>query len=103
MPYKKGESGNPQGRPKGAPNKATKDLRKAISDFLEGRFDEVVKTWEGLSGREKVAFYRDLLQYAVPKLQSTELKTDFDKMTDEQLDRIIEELKRKVREQISEN
>ena len=101
--YKKGECGNPNGRPQGSPNRVTRDLRKSITNFLEGRFDEVVKTWEKLSDRDKVSFYRDLLQYSVPRLQSTELKTDFDRMTNEQLDFIIDELKKTAYEQIAKS
>lgn len=94
--------GNP-GKPKGSLNRITKDLRKSITDFLEGHFEEVVKTWQKLPDKDKVNFYRDLLQYSVPRLQSTELKTDFDKLTDEQLDSILNELKTIAYEQIGKN
>lgn len=94
--------GNP-GKPKGSQNRITKDIRQSITDFLEGHFDEVVRTWGKLSDRDKVNFYRDLLQYSVPRLQSTELKTDFDRMTDEQLDIIINELKKTAYESIGKN
>ena len=93
MPYKKGESGNPNGRAAGVPNKATKQIREMINDFLDSNFDNIVEAFNELQPREKVKFYIDLLQYGVPKLQSTDLKTDFDKLTDEQLDIIIHELK----------
>jgi len=69
--FEKGISGNPGGRPKGAKNRITADLRQSITDFLEGRFDEVVQTWGKLSDKDKLTFYRDLLQYVVPKLQAT--------------------------------
>jgi type II secretory pathway component PulF len=93
MKYKKGNSGNPKGKPKGAKNKVTLDLRKAITDFLTNNFNEVVTEWQKTKGKEKLTFYRDLLRYSVPMLQAIELTTDFDKMTDEQLDSIINELK----------
>ncbi len=60
--------------------------------------------WQGMSpGRDKLNFFRDLLKYAVPQLQSTELKTDFDVLTDAQLDHIIDELSKKYYEQITED
>lgn len=102
--FKKGESGNPEGRPKGSVNKVTKPLRESITAFLDENFDEVVKMWQGMSpGRDKLNFFRDLLKYAVPQLQSTELKTDFDALTDEQLDHIINELNSKMYETLRED
>jgi len=38
-------------------------------------------------------FWRDLLRYAVPVLQSTEIVSDFERMSDTQLRQVIEELK----------
>jgi len=72
--FQKGVITNPKGRPKGTKNKITADLRQSITDFLEDRFGEVVQTWVKLSDKDKLTFYRDLLQYAIPRLQNTELK-----------------------------
>jgi len=94
------KAGKPKGLPKtggrqrGGLNKLPRDLRQSITEFLQANFDEVVKEWEELENpRDKLNFYRDLLRYAVPVLQSTQLTTDFEKLTDEQLDYIIESLK----------
>ena len=35
MPFKKGESGNPIGRPKGSLNKATQELREQITQAID--------------------------------------------------------------------
>lgn len=93
MGLKKGQTNNRKGRTPGSLNKITKELRQSITEFLENNFDEVVSVWVKLEGKDKLNFYRDLLKFAVPTLQATELTTDFDKMTDDQLDRIINELK----------
>lgn len=93
MGLHKGVTNNPNGRPAGIPNKDTKKIRELINDFLDDNFDNIVEAFNQLQPREKVKFYIDLLQYGVPKLQATDLKTDFDKLTDEQLDKIINELK----------
>lgn len=98
MGLKKGQTNNSNGRPTGSINKLCKPLRQSITEFLENNFAEVVSEWSKLEGKDKLNFYRDLLKFAVPTLQATEFKTDFEKMTDEQLDKIINELTSKANE-----
>ena len=93
MSFEKGISGNPDGRPKGSINKTSLQLRETITSFLENNFEKILKDFEALSPRERVRFYCDLLQYGVPRLQAVQLETDFDNLTDQQLDAIIEGLK----------
>lgn len=82
------------GRQRGALNRLPQNLRQNITDFLNDNFDDVVREWVKLdNSREKLNFYRDLLKFGLPVLQSTQITTDFDKLTDEQLDYIIETLK----------
>jgi hypothetical protein len=93
MAFEKGQSGNPGGRPKGSANKVTSKLRETITDFLDEKFEKVKEDFEKLKPGERIRMYLELLQFGVPKLQSVHLETDFDNLTDEQLDRIINELK----------
>ena len=91
MPFKKGQSGNNKGKPKGTKNKTGVKLRETISDFLSDNFPKIVSDFHALPPKERVRLYTDLLQFGLPKLQAVSL--DFDKLTDEQLDEIIERLK----------
>ena len=93
MPFEKGISGNPEGRPKGATNKTSMQLREMITDFLENNFEKVVSDFEGLKPKERVKLYCDLLQYGLPRLQAVQLETDFERLPDDQLQAIIEGLK----------
>ena len=70
MGLRKGMTNNRNGRRKGAINRLNKDLRQSISEFLNNNFDSVIHEWERLTGKEKVNFYRDLLQYEIPKKQA---------------------------------
>jgi hypothetical protein len=93
MAFEKGHSGNPGGRPKGAGNKVTTQLRETISAFLNENFNKVKEDFDKLKPVERVRLFIELLSFGVPKLQSVQLETDFDHLTDDQLDQIIEALK----------
>lgn len=94
MPQPKGKTGNPNGRPKGKPNKATTDLRQWIKNFLEENREQIQQDWKLLEPKDRITLFEKLLKYSVPVLQATSLTTDFDKLPDEQLDKIIDDLKK---------
>lgn len=95
MGLPKGRTNNPAGKPPGALNRITKDLRESITEFLENNFDEVIQDWHNLKDkRDKIQLYRDLLQYAVPRMRTVEMKSEFEKLSDEDLKRVIDELKK---------
>lgn len=93
MAFEKGKTGNPDGRPKGSLNKNTSKLREAISCFLTDNFDSIVNDFQELSPKDRVKFYCDLLNYNLPKVQSIQMETDFDRLSDSQLDTIMKELR----------
>lgn len=93
MGLPKGKTNNPAGRPTGSLNKLTKGLRKNITDFLQDNFEDVITEWQKLEGKEKLQFYKDLIQYAIPKMQTMEFQSEFERLSDEDLDKIINELK----------
>ena len=93
MPFTQGMSGNPEGRPKGAKNRTGLQLRQTISDFLESNFEKITQDFEELKPAERIRYYCDLLQYGLPRLQSVQIESDFERLTDSQLDQIIDELK----------
>lgn len=93
MPFEKGISGNPEGRPKGATNRTSTQLREMITDFLENNFEKIVNDFTELKPKDRVKLYCDLLQYGLPRLQGVQLETDFERLPDDQLQAIIEGLK----------
>ena len=96
--FKKGKSGNPKGKPPGALNNTTKELREMVSNFLLNNFEQVVQDFQELKPKERARLYCDLLQYGLPRLQNVSMDLEFDKMTDQQLDKIIHELKQSANE-----
>lgn len=103
MRFKPGESGNLKGRPLGSKNKITNDLRTRISIFLNAEFSTFCTAFRGLTPEKKLKFYTDLLSFSVPKLSNTKLDVEFEALSDEQLDLIIEKLKKTANEQKRQN
>jgi len=109
MPLKKGQTNNPNGRPKGSRNKVTASLRARINDFLNDNWQNLQKDFDKLEPKDRLQFYEKLLQYGLPRLQSTELTGEFqnitldtifppddelEKMTSKELDLVINKLKK---------
>ena len=91
--FKKGQSGNPKGKPRGAINKITEDLRAAISEFLKSNFSQVQEDFNRLSPRDRMGFFLKLIEYDLPKRRSIdsseELKIQLDGLTEDQLEEIV--------------
>ncbi len=51
MPFNKGESGNPSGRPKGTPNKVSEEIRQRVVSFLDENFDLIQSDLKELEAR----------------------------------------------------
>jgi len=95
----KGNTNNPNGRPKGKPNKVTVETREAFkklvednTDKFQGWLDEIAKT----NPSKAFELLTNLSEYVLPKLSRTELTGDLKvestvnaaKYTDEQLKQI---------------
>lgn len=84
------EKGN-AGRPKGAKNKASGQMRDLIQQLFDDNFDKIQEDLESLEAKDRLKFLSDLLPYLLPKLQSTTYsqKLDLDSMSEEDLDLLI--------------
>ena len=93
MPFIKGKSGNIAGRKKGTANKTTAPLREWLTSFLDENRDKIKADWLLLEPAQRIALFEKLLKYTLPALSAVQIESQFDKLSDEQLDTIIFELK----------
>lgn len=93
MPFKRGQSGNPEGKPPGTKNKINQEIRQRIANFLDENFDKVKEDLEELEPKDRVRFYIELLQFGLPKLKAIELTSDPNSISDEDLNLILKMLR----------
>jgi hypothetical protein len=80
MPYEKGNSGNPSGRRKGSPNKATAHAREVIANALAGTDADTLRTkLAALEGKDFIDAYVKLAEFITPKMQRTTLAAEQEK------------------------
>jgi hypothetical protein len=96
MGLKKGQTNTKAGRPRGRPNKVTGDLRVWVNELLNDNRHQISKDIQRLEPYQRVMFFEKLLGYAVPKMQSVEAKIDLNRLSDEQIDLIINELNKNL-------
>jgi len=89
---KKGTVNNPNGRPKGTPNKSTDELRTLLQNFIDDNMETLQADFDKLEPKDRLNFIDRLLKHVMPApLQELE------RLTDEQLDELITRLKKQDR------
>jgi hypothetical protein len=84
------------GRAKGTPNKLTNDLRTWINDLLNENRAQFAADLKKLEPQQRVSIFEKLLCYAIPKMHSVEAKIDLDKLSDEQVNVVINQLNKDI-------
>jgi hypothetical protein len=64
---RKGLSNNPDGRPKGSPNKTTKEAREVITAFLNAKISDLDRIYEGLEDKDKATLILHFAKLVIPK------------------------------------
>ena len=68
------------------------DLRSWFSKLIDKNRDQIQRNLTALPSKERVQVLEKFMQYTIPKMQNAEAKLDLDKLRDEQIDQIVNEL-----------
>lgn len=73
--FKKGKSGNPAGRPIGATNSISTNIKEQIETILTSKFttDQIEQDIAVLEPKDRLNIYLKLLEYSIPKLRATDI------------------------------
>lgn len=93
MGQKKGRTGNLGGRPKGSLNKSTLQTRQFIASLLEDNKEQIISDLMMIEPFQRLQMYEKFMSYIVPKANiQTQLTVDINKLTESDLDTIINQI-----------
>lgn len=92
MPFEKGKSGNPNGRPPGKPNKVTGTIRDFVASLINENRDRIRKDIAGLEPKERLLLIERLLQYVIPKMASSTSDIRLEQLNDAELTSIASDI-----------
>ena len=81
MPFKKGQSGNPKGMPKGIKNKTTQEMKVILNNVMANQLDNVHQALEDIRENDPARYIdalSKLIGYVMPK--KSDITTDGEKI-----------------------
>ncbi len=79
------------GRQKGTLNRTTTALKATIQGIVEKGFESIESDLQDMDAKDRVGFILKLAEFVIPKMRET--KIDFNSLTDDEIDELINRLK----------
>lgn len=84
------------GRQKGTPNRVTASVKEWVAQVIDKNRRQMERDIKSLEPKDRLQMLEKLMQYVVPKQQTVSANVDFNKLSDEQLNTLIDELTKGV-------
>jgi hypothetical protein len=78
MGLQKGDRINPNGRPKGAVNRSTAEIRKAFQLLVSENLERLQSDLDALEPEKRISYIIKMAEFIIPKLQSVSLEDQFE-------------------------
>lgn len=90
------------GRQKGTPNRTTKEARQWLAELIDANREQVRKDLKSLEPKDRLQMLEKLMQYVIPKQQAVSASINLDRLDDEQLTNIVDELTKDLPDEITD-
>lgn len=92
--FKKGQTGNPKGRPRGSTSEKTRYIKEWALSLIGSNAQSMSENFKNLPSKEKWRVITQLLPYVLPKQTEARVKADvnFSQLSDEEVDNIISQI-----------
>lgn len=84
------------GRAAGTPNKVSGTLKEWLTSLIDKNRDQIEKDLQDLEPKERLQMIEKPMQYVIPKQAAQQVKLDFDSLTDEQLQQLVNDITKEV-------
>ena len=96
----KGQTNNPNGRPKGKPNKSTRELRDVIQCIIEKNLPQMARDLKALSPKDRLDILVKLMAYVAPKMQTVEAEMKIEQRERQLTPKEAAELIKKLQDEV---
>lgn len=86
MAFKKGQSGNPKGKPIGSKNRNTNQIRLVVQEIVNDNLENLKKDLISMPPKERAKLIIDLLAFTLPKLQAIATKDFTEEIPSDKID-----------------
>lgn len=86
------------GRRAGTPNKATSSLRNWVRLFVTRNTKQMQSDLDALDPKDRLVMLEKFMRYTIPQQQAVSAAVDLNELTDEQLNRVVEQIAANVLE-----
>jgi len=69
----KGKTNNPNGRPKGVPNKISRDIKGFLKEVVEMNMSKIKKDIKELEPKDRLLILEKFMQYIIPKQKTVDI------------------------------